>query len=267
MVAVLLALVLSLNILAVAVAGSTLDYGQLPGTPSLVNYVAWMGNAGTPPSQVLTEDGYNSQTGVNQGYQSGYWLLNASNFNNPAAADGNSLNFIFGGLGSNTGTIWIYSATYDINAPLTNHGTVGSQESGTCPGMTQGSWDGSQKVINWSGPAGKYLIFRSTEASGAGNGASNGRYNYVATVTTTGPAGTYTDNVSVPSWHIVVPADPDTNAIIGCHSEESNPTAISLISFKAASTAGANWLYLVILGILVISLVGVGYYRFFSRKI
>jgi len=125
--------------------------------------------------------------------------------------------------------------------------------------MVAGFQDGTGKTVNWS-PSGKYHIYRSQNPSGAGNGHSNGRYNYVTTVTGT----TYKDTgcpTGTDCWHIVVPADPTTNAIIGCHSEESNPNAITLSSFRAADPA-VNWLLYGGLGLLgLVAVVGTVVYR------
>lgn len=218
----------------VVVGGASIDYGQLPGTPppARVNYVAWMSNAGLPPSQVMTEDGFNSSAGLDQGYQMGYWVMNASNFTNPAAVNGVQMYMVFGGLEDTAGTIWTYDFVYDLTVPDTYHSTVGSAASGECPAILPGSWNGTQKTINWSAPPGTYLIYRSVNASGADNGASNGRYDYVTTVTTTGNTGSYVDNIAIESWHIVIPANSGGN-ITGCHSEESNPTAVTLVRFAA----------------------------------
>ena len=211
--------------------GSVLDYGQLQDTPADANYVAWLGTSGSPPGQVVTEDSYNSATGVDQGYQAGNWLLAVDgNFDNPAPADGDQVNIIFGGLGAADGTLWHYDFAWDNSIGTTNHGTVTDTSSGSCPDMQAGSYDETtgEKVINWSAPAGTYYIYRSLLASGAGNDASNGRYNYVDTVTTTTTSGSYTDNVgaNTDSWHIVVPGDGTT--ITGCHSEPADPTAAEL---------------------------------------
>lgn len=210
-------------------AGYTLDYGQLPGTPARANYVAWW-DSSNPPNQVLTEDGYNTLSGPDQGYQNGFWLLDASNFFPSSPGQGAQIHFVFGGLGNQAGTIWTYTIlSHDINDSHTNHGTVGEPASGACPTMLPGSWDGeSNKVIRWSAPPGTYLIYKSVNRSGASNDCSNGRYDYLATVTTTGSEGSYTDtNATVQSWNIVIPAG--ANGVInGCHSEESGPTALAL---------------------------------------
>lgn len=226
-------------------AGSALDYGQITGTPAQANYVAWWDNS-NPPSQILTEDGFNSATGPDQGYQGGIWRLNASNFS-PAPTQGATMRIIFGGLESDAGTIWTYSYSHNAKEVITDHGEVGSSAVGACPIMLAGSWDGvSNKVINWSGPPGTYLIYKTVLPSGGANQNGNGRYNYLATVITSGDQGTFTDtNATVPGWHIVVPANAD-EAIIGCHSEESNPTAVNLQNFHASAGQPAFWLPLAI---------------------
>jgi hypothetical protein len=89
-------------------------------------------------------------------------------------------------------------------------------------------------TINWSGAIGIYHIYRSQNGSGAGNGASNGRYDYLATVTTTEATGSYIDSSpGAENWYIVVPAD-SGGAINGCHSEEG-PLAVTLAIFTAIS--------------------------------
>jgi len=232
LVACCVALVVAIIYTSVAFGGASLDYGQLPGVPAKANYVTWMSNAGTPPSEVLTEDSFNSSMGVDQGYQIGYWALNASLLMNPPAADAAQMYLIFGGLEANTGTIWTYDFEYDSEVGVTNHGTVGAAASGSCPAILPGSWNGTQKTINWAAPAGTYLIYRSVNASGASNGASNGRYIHIATVTTTGSTGSYIDPIAIESWHIVIPATAG-GIINGCHSEESTPTAVTLVRFEA----------------------------------
>lgn len=216
----------------VVLGGGVVDYGTLPDTPERVNYVAWMSVAGVPPSQVLTEDGYSSADGVDQGYQIGMWILNPSNFMNPAPVNASQMYMVFGGLEDTAGTIWTYDFVLDLTEPVIDHGEVGTAAVGNCPAILPGSWNGTQKTINWSAPPGTYLIYRSVNASGADNGASNGRYDYVDTVTTTGNTGSYVDDIAVESWHIVIPANSGGN-ITGCHSEESNPTAVTLVRFEA----------------------------------
>ena len=96
MVSGLLAVVVALAGLAAVQAGSTNEFGQLAGTPAEATYVA-LAKAGAPPSEVLTEDGYNSAAGPNQGYQSLFWLIKvgAGGFASPAAAGGDTVHMVF----------------------------------------------------------------------------------------------------------------------------------------------------------------------------
>lgn len=85
-----IALVLICLSAAPVLAGSIQDYGQLPGTPASVNFTAWVSPA-VPPTQVITEDGFNSQIGPNQGYRLGSWRVATGNFTNPPPAPGLTL--------------------------------------------------------------------------------------------------------------------------------------------------------------------------------
>ena len=164
-------------------------------------------------------------------------------------------------LNADAGTLWSDSSTWAQNSEqFTDWGVapVLVPSGANCPIMLPGSWNSPNKVVNWTGPAGTYHIYRSQLASGAGNGASNGRYNYVGTVTTTGANGTWTDtDATVQTWHIVLPADPDTGAIIGCHSEESSPTSVALTRLEASSVS-LN-IPILVLGSSLIFLIGIFY--------
>lgn len=248
-----------------AQAGSTVDMGTLPGTPAVgtINYLAWY-NAATPPTQVLTEDGFNSAAGQDQGYflvlSTPTWILNASNFM-PNPSDGVTMNMLFGGIGAQAGNIWTYSFTYDSDTPVTSHGTVGTAGSGNCPTMTPGSQGVGGKVLNWTSTgASGYAIYRSQLPSGAGNGASNGRYDLVTTVSS--GTTTYTDTAcptGTDCWHIIVPLNA-SNQISSCHSQESSPTAVTLRTFRSADPA-VNWPLIAGGGLLVALLGGAGVYR------
>jgi hypothetical protein len=251
-----------------AQAGSSADRGTLPGTPAVgtINYLVWF-SASTPPTQVLTEDGYNSSTGPNLGYRlisfTPSWIFNASNFS-PAPSNGAAMNMLFGGLGTQAGNIWTYSFTWDNTVASTNHLQVGIPGTGTCPAMTAGSRSGAGKVINWiSTGADKYAIYRSQNPSGTtpANGYSNGRYDLVATVP--GGTTTYLDTTCVTGvdcWHIVVPLN-SSSQISSCHSVESNPNVVGLRSFRSADSA-VNWPLIIGLGALVaMAIVGLVAYR------
>lgn len=248
-------------------AGSTYDIGTVPGTPTIgqVNWIAWLDKnvgVGGYPSEILTEDNTNSGTGVDQGYQNfggepnPNWILQVENFSNET--NGDSITILLGGLGDSSGYIWRDTFTWDqLDSNPTDQGEASEISTNqACPIMNQGTWDGSQKVINWSGPAGTYHIYRSTQSSGSGNDASNGRFSYLATVTTTGSIGTYTDDIEVESWHIVVPAD-SNGGINGCHSEESNPNVISLEHVDVRNHGSTNTLLLVIGVMMVLGLMAI----------
>ena len=258
LIAGLLTAVLALVGLVVVQAGAVYDYGQLSGTPAQANYIAWLGTAGTPPVQVVTEDNFNSPAGAGQGYSSPNWLIEVGNgFSLPAPGAGSTVNMLFGGLGTASGTLWNFSFSWDGGAEdYTPSGPVATSTSGNpaCPVITaEGSQSATQRTINWTGVAGTYLVYKSTQPSGAGNGHSNGRYQYVATVT----GFTYSDTISVASnWYIVVPADAGGN-ITGCHSAESSatgtpPTAVHLSAFRAEGIdAGSlTWAGVYLLGAL-----------------
>ena len=242
-----------------AYAGSVRDYGLLTlSPPESANYVTWTHNSTTnhtgepAPREVLTEDAFNSGVGTNLGYQGGEWQMSQLNFTGQPGP-GEQIYLHFGGLGTDLGDSWTYDFAYGNSDYETDHGITGAPFDGIpCPTMTQGSYDpvSGNKVINWqwSGPSGgTFLIYRSLNGSGAENGASNGRYAYVDRKTyASGTSGSYTDT-TIPtsangiSWHIVIPADGPDGGVGGCHSEESNPTAVTLHSLSAAVQA-TNWL-------------------------
>jgi hypothetical protein len=224
--------------------GAPLDYGQLDGLPGKANYVGWLNtsvNGAGIPTEVVTEDSYNAATGANLGYQNKYWLIAANKFTATPAVNGNTVYLLFGGLLADSGKLW--STNFVWNGGVVEHtppAVLLAASGGECPVMLQGSFipgNPAQKVVNWSGAAGKYHVYRSVTPSGASNGQSDGRYDYVGSVQDTGPNFSYTDSLPLgvtDSWHIVIPADQTTNAIVGCHTEaESLPTALSLLRFDA----------------------------------
>jgi hypothetical protein len=256
-------------------AGSSLDYGTVPGTPPIgsVNWVAWNNNdmdSNPYPYEVLTEDSNNPGFGTNQGYQNfggdsnPKWLLQVSQFTNPPRNNRDYLTVLLGGLGIYSGQGWCSYFQWTSGQSETNHGqaTVVTPF-GACPTMLQGSLNGNLKTINWSDPNGalgnKYLIYRSQNGSGADNGASNGRYLFTSlfTATNSEPYSYVDDTGGFPSWHIVIPADPNTNAIIGCHSEESSPTVVRLSNFNASVSSNPSyWLIFVGLGVIGVTTIG-----------
>jgi hypothetical protein len=240
-------------------AGSTLDYGTVPGTPPVgeVNWLAWLNKNITPggyPSEVLTEDSTNSGLGLNQGYQilNGLprWILQVVKFSNEEV--NNTVTILLGGLGASSGNGWTDSFNWVSSEFFSDQGeAMVVPDFDACPVMQPGSQESDRKIVNWTGVASEYLIYRSQNESGAGNGASNGFYTYIDSV----PSGTFTYSdydcgTGVNCWHIVVPAN-GSGVINGCHSEESNPTAITLSAFSASSHIASPWVLVLGVGLLV----------------
>lgn len=252
----LVLVIVSLSVM-VASAGSSLDYGTVPGTPAVgtVTWVAWQGST-NPPAQVLTEDSFNPGTcGTNCGYRliSGIpsWALQVSQFTNPAPVSGNLVTILLSG---SSGQNWRGSFSWTNVGTQTNHGEATAVSADACPIMLSGSQDVTGKTLNWSGSSASYLVYRSQNGSGftPDNGASNGRYDYAATVSGT----TYKDTLcptGTRCWHIVVPAGVG-GAINGCHSQEGNPTAVTMSTFRSADPT-VNWPLIVGVGALVAAVI------------
>jgi hypothetical protein len=249
-----------------AQAGNIVDRGTLPDTPPVgtINYLAWYSTA-TPPTQVLTEDNWNSGVAQDQGYylRSGVptWRLGVGEgYFSPAPSGGTTIQMLFGGIGGQAGNIWTYSFAWNNTDSTTDHGQIGVHANGTCPMMTAGNRSATGKVINWTSSAGAsaYAIYRSKNPSGAANQAGNGQYDLVTTV----PAAqlTYEDTDPVcrttgtGCWHIVVPLN-GSNQISGCHSEEASPTAVTLSGFTTGH-ATPGWPLIVGLGALAAVVAG-----------
>jgi len=251
---IILVTILSFLYSGMAFAGSVYDYGTVPGTPPVgeVNWTAWLDDdipsAGDPPGEILTEDNTNSDVGIDQGYQSFIgvirWLMQVENFSN--AGDGKGVTIMLGGLGSSSGNVWRDTFNWDESTEdFTDQGQASSFSTDTCPVINAMSWTGSSYTFNWSGVAGTYYVYRSTQESGCcdgtPNGASNGRYQYLATVNAASGSGTYTDSYSGNAWYLVIHAD-SSGDIDGCHSEIDIPTAVMMGDFFASPQAGLNLL-------------------------
>lgn len=260
---VLLAAVMMGLATVVVSAGATLDYGTVPGTPAVgtVTWIAWHGDT-FPPLQLITEDSVSPGLGTNRGYQlvSGTpsWRMQVRQFD-PDPASGATVTILLTSVG---GSNWRDNFSWVNTAPPTNQGEALAITADARPRMLLGSQDDTGKTIHWSGTAASYLIYRSQNGSGTtpdDNGASNGRYDYVATVNGT----TYHDTLcgtGKKCWHIVVPASGGTainagEAISGGHSEESNPTAVTMSTFRAADPA-VNWPLIVGAGVLALAVLG-----------
>lgn len=243
----ILAIVISILVFAFVWAGTVLDMGMLEDTPpaGAANWTAWRTEGvpigGGPPNEVMTED----NTGLTQdlGYSDWDgdlipdWAIQVDNFY--TKADGNEINMIFGGLGTTwSGTLWEYSFIWDgINDSVTTHGsTPKSTKVGACPVISNLSFDGSTRTIQFSGePNTVYYLYRSQNRACDTCEYSNGKYLYLKQTSTDSlGAGSFSDNTTLESWYIVIKAGDSTSALGGCHSEEAFPTAVTVSGFEAA---------------------------------
>lgn len=239
----ILSIIFSMFVVVTVLAGAVADYGTLVGAPlaGQANWTAWRSEdvpaGGGPPFEILTEDNPNSSQGTDLGYQDSGWLIFVRNF--ATYAPGNTINMLFGGLGTTwSGTIWQYSFTYDRSTSITLHDPVEESTtlSGACPILTGGGYIGTSDdvVIIGGVPLSIYYIYRSQNAACEGCINSNGDYFYLASVTTNASGiATYNDNTTLQSWYIAVKAGDQTTALGSCHSEEINPTSVTLLNFDA----------------------------------
>ena len=238
-------------------AGASFDYGELPGAPpaGAANWVAWNENSEIAPGfpfEILTEDSTNCELGENIGY-SEYgdgdsnveWWIQIENFETlPRVAPFfDDIYFVFGGLGETfSGILWRYTINEWIKTESeTEHlaENVEQESSVACPTIYDPVDVAEGKEVRFYGqPDSTYHIYRSQNGSGAGNGASNGQYFWIATVPTDEFGnGSYLDDTTEESWYLVIQANPGTNEIIGCHSEPVDPTGVSITDFSAQYSA------------------------------
>ena len=231
------------------IAGATFDYGELEGAPPAgeANWFAWhlIYPDGTP-YEILTEDQTNCELGENIGY-SEYgdgdtnveWWIQIENFLFPpqTAPFADDIHMIFGGLGStHSGKIWKKTIQWIITESETDWGVVPLDPSSgaACPMISEVYSSDGLNYLDFEGAPGYYHVYRSQNASGAGNGASNGQYFYLKSVTTDANGrANFTDDTDQQSWYVVIQADPSTNTPIGCHSEPGEPTAIVISDLNA----------------------------------
>jgi len=267
---ILISSLLLVLVVAHVIAGASYDIGTLApkiegGTPpgeGEANWIAWWSEYpnGTP-YEILTEDVTNADDGENIGYSDFFgtgvnWILQIQNFlydpgqNVPPFFEPDPIYLKFGGLGDEySGTLWEQTITeWKITEYLTDWGEatlISLDPMNECPTISvqpipEPENPGDGRTFSFSGPieGATYHIYRSQNASGANNGASNGQYFYIETVTLTENKNlyVYTDNTEIqdgPAWYLVIRADPDSNAIIGCHSEEGIPTNVTMGEFTA----------------------------------
>jgi len=247
----LFSLVLIFLVVGTVFAGSTLDYGQLTDLPDdgTINFYAWITDLETEdnvPSEIITEDSYNSSQGLDQGYidtpDGPMWFLVVRNFKG-ADDETNPVGMLFGGLQENSGTTWSFDFEWTVNPSIKFWDVVGQKDTGTvaCPTKYPVIIDPVtlSKTITFYGEANKvYQLYRSELGSGAGNGESNGRYQWLAEVLTDENGfGTYTDTTysqdAPGTWYEILLFDP-AEGFHGCHSELAGPTNVRVFDFTAA---------------------------------
>lgn len=246
-----LSVIMSLLIVGAVIAGGTIDYGILPGNPPRANWTAWLTNDLVPgmniPNEIITEDNSNQNAGEDQGYITDgagnyYWLMQVENLTQ--ADNGEEVNVVFGTIGPFAGDVHFYSFNWnsstnpDIDPTFHDYDDNEnfSSEEGTCPWIAvDQSASGGYDIEFYGKPGQEYYIYRSQNHSDAPNDASNGRYFYLASVTTDElRAGVYHDDTPVESWYIVIEAgEQGSLQLNGCHSEPADPTGIRIVDFTA----------------------------------
>jgi len=244
-VSITLAILAALISVISVIAGSSYDFGELAGAPPAgqANWTAWINEpknillAGMP-NEIMTEDSTNADLGINIGYSeydgldpNPEWVILVENFTGDSHGD--TIEMIFGGLGSTySGSLWRTSFDWDVYTYFeTDHGIVPlSSTVDACPSLVDINVVDSSKTVTFSAvPLAYYHVYKSTQPSGANNGASVGRYLYLMTVQANASGvGTFTDLEPLESWYTVVRAHDSTNSIDGCHMEEAAPTALTM---------------------------------------
>lgn len=199
-------------LLSIPPARAGIIFGQLTSSTAspaegTVTYVACVNDNWR---EILTEDGINPDAGTDQGYQGGYIRLEAANFStiqrgeavtihlsgiNRERGKAGSVTLSWNGSFQNVGTI-----PFDVEVRPASPSEVTAEA--TSPGVVWLNWPSQRRGIT-------YFIYRSTQASGGNNLASNGRYRLVASKV----RPPYIDN-TVPSepgtqaWYLVIAEGP-----------------------------------------------------------
>jgi len=216
-----------------------LIYGTLTDTPptGTVTYVATSNNF----ESILTEDGINSDMGTDQGYQGGYWRLETRNFDPPyPPPEGTDIQIEFAGLGTEVGKFGSHPFKY--SGPNENRGeiafTTATNPEIPAQPISQVLSPGNV-LLTWTNVSGvTYDVYRSTQASGAGNGASNGRYQRIAQDITTSP---FTDTTAPTApgshvWYVLIAKASENRSGHSPESEEVDSSlSVTLSSFTAVS--------------------------------
>jgi len=175
-----LCLLLWILLAPIPTARAGIIFGQLIGTPpeGTVTYVACVNNNW---NEILTEDSINPDAGIDQGYQGGYFRLDAANFSSIHAGD--LVTVEFSGIDSREGKTASIAVAW--NGRVQDQGDIlftGTDTLATPPqpiakivrpGVVWLTWKPQEKWL-------RYHIYRSTQAAGGSNIASNGRYQLLA---------------------------------------------------------------------------------------
>jgi|GEM_PF-1082695 len=225
-------------------------FGHVGSGPSYpdsgtVTFMAYLKKGGETDNEVLTEDSYNHFLGRDQGYDGNYFRVNAEYFISWKVEDQDSLIILLTGVGSEAENAGSIRDTVDIDVSCQDFGNsswgtsinptvpTGLEATNVSPGVVDLLWNS----INSKNGSTSYRLYRSSQPSGAGNGASDGRYLRIAQAL----ADTSYQDTDAPKglcWYIVVAADsvaPDSIFLSG-HSDEVRIDAalpVQLTSFTA----------------------------------
>jgi hypothetical protein len=220
-------------------------YGRAGPGPSYpadgtVTFIAFLTRGGWD-NQILTEDNYNCSLGLDQGYNLQYFWVETTSFTTPTVADGDTMVVLFTGIGAELGNSGTIADTVDTDQGFQDFGnsTWGAssnpavptnlQANNVSPGVVDLSWDSPKKAIT-------YRIYRSSQASGAANGASDGAYAKIAQDVA---ATAYRDSTAPLNmcWYIVV-ADDGSN--LSGHSDEASIDAALPVHLTSFTATGAQ---------------------------
>ena len=181
--------ILFLNIALVTGESRGVIFGTLMGMPDegKVTYVVTSDDF----DHILTEDGFNSAKGINQGYQGGYWVLEASNLEPAPQIEVTTITIEFAGIGTEKGKFGRDELTFsNPNENRVEISFTAADNPNTPPRPVPKVLPAGEVQLTWvNAPGVTYDVYRSTQVSGANNEASNGRYQRIA-VSVTSP---YTD--------------------------------------------------------------------------
>jgi hypothetical protein len=225
--------------------------GAGPEYPDSVSFIAYLARE-DGDYEILTEDNWNSHLGRDWGYggDSLCFRVHTGSFVHPAVVDGDTLVILFTGLGAEQGNSGVLRDVVDTDVVQQDWGhspwgvssnpavPAGLEALNVAPGVVDLCWHAcgaGDGVLS-------YRVYRSSQPSGAGNGASDGRYIRVARglVDTT-----YRDGGAPQSlcWYLVVAVDslaPGSLRFSG-HSDEVGTDAalpVQLVSFTATGGEG-----------------------------